>query len=67
MTGTGPGRISALLATARAGNWHVERVEVLGVWTAERSGDGGRSLHFVVGHDVVELTNKILAAGQAEP
>ena len=63
MTGT---PLADLLAAAGK-NWHVEHGEsILGMWSAERRTNDGRTLRYLVAKSAGELTSKILAAEEED-
>jgi len=47
--------------------WTIDPPAQLHVWTAELIGDGGRSLHFLCGHDLDELAARLATATAIAP
>ena len=47
--------------------WTIEGPAALHVYTAELRTDGGRSLHFLAGHDVAELAARLATATETTP
>ena len=42
--------------------WTIEPPAALHVWTAELTTEGGRSVHFLAGHDIEELADRLATA-----
>jgi len=47
--------------------WTIEPPGALHVWTAELLSDGGRSVHFLAGHDLAELEARLVTAAKVAP
>jgi len=48
-------------------DWQIDPPAQLHVWTAELKSDGGRCVHFLAGHDLRELAERLATATAIAP